>query len=447
MKRHSYFLPIGLLLLVWLCVAQMLGSMILLIPCLLAFLIYVAWAAVKRFTLPVLLFFLPWAPLLKYAPGTISFYTIALLLVFVLVLIREQFRLYPQFIIITAILVSVTVFAKLYYSYSIENSYIIWIAFLLCIPLLSDEIEGNYDFYTATVFMALGIIVAALSAKELIVFSPIARYIGDIVYYKTTRYSGYYGDPNFYAAHIAAALGGVLALLVKGTRTSQKGVLVLLTMTLLYCGLLSASKMFYLTVAVLLIMFVWQMIFGKKNTSVGWIVLSIIVMITVMVLCLTLFSSLFDLMVERLSGHEDMDSFTTGRTEVWMNYLRAMRNHIDLLLLGRGFTNVLVGGKGSHNSIIQCIYQFGLFGTVIFIAWIVCFWKKMLDTTKVKMTSFLLLMLLLVGTFVPWLALDLLFFDDFFLMQLYACCGIRWLASMEKADPAKELDVLASKTV
>jgi hypothetical protein len=33
-------------------------------------------------------------------------------------------------------------------------------------------------------------------------------------------------------------------------------------------------------------------------------------------------------------------------------------------------------------------------------------------------------LILMGGTFVPWLAIDILWFDDFFLMQAYVICGM-----------------------
>jgi hypothetical protein len=36
----------------------------------------------------------------------------------------------------------------------------------------------------------------------------------------------------------------------------------------------------------------------------------------------------------------------------------------------------------------------------------------------------LVALLLVVGTFAPWLAIDVLWFDDFFLMQAYVICGL-----------------------
>ena len=63
----------------WLLAAQMLNATILLLPCLLCFLALVGWAALQNAALPVIFFFLPFAPLLKFRPGTISFFTIALL--------------------------------------------------------------------------------------------------------------------------------------------------------------------------------------------------------------------------------------------------------------------------------------------------------------------------------------------------------------------------------
>ena len=80
-KSKILVLAACLLEILWLLFAQVLNNPYILIPCLMCFLALTAWTAIKSMALPVLLFFLPFSALLKIRPGTVSFYTIALLMV------------------------------------------------------------------------------------------------------------------------------------------------------------------------------------------------------------------------------------------------------------------------------------------------------------------------------------------------------------------------------
>ena len=63
------------------CFAHIRGSSMMLIGSLVVFLIYIFWTSLHGYEMQVLLFFLPWSPLIKMYRGSISFFTIALLLV------------------------------------------------------------------------------------------------------------------------------------------------------------------------------------------------------------------------------------------------------------------------------------------------------------------------------------------------------------------------------
>lgn len=77
---HVKALPVlggCLLLSAAVCVAQVLGNSVILLLCLLGYLVFTVWACNKGIVFPVLLYFLPWSPLLKMYNGGISFFTIA----------------------------------------------------------------------------------------------------------------------------------------------------------------------------------------------------------------------------------------------------------------------------------------------------------------------------------------------------------------------------------
>ena len=406
---------------------QVMGNTLFLLLCLGLFLALVAFAAIKGMAIPTLLFFLPFAPLLKIQPGTISLYTVALLGVYVIYIVMGSRNINILHLVPALCLIAMALVVKTLYGYSIENSFILFSASLLLIPLLTRELDVEYDFYWLTVFFSLGIIIAAITSQYLASFPSIIRFIGTKGMFAVVRHSGYYGDPNFYSAHITATLSGALFLLLNNNKSKRIFVVILLSMALLYCGFLSVSKSFVLIAICLLLVWFVEFMFQKGRLSAKLMIIMTFLIGFAFFLTSTLFSDLVDMIVLRFSGDRNLSEFTTGRTDLWLQYINAFFEDPLLFLFGKGFTNVLISDRSSHNTIIQGIFQFGIVGCLFLFVWLLCYIRTLLSETKIKLSSLAQIFILLIGSFGPWMALDLLFFDEFFLIPMYVCVAIRSL--------------------
>ncbi len=411
----------------FLLTAQVLGNTFLLLGCLCVFLALVAWSAIKGMAVPVILFFMPFAPLIKLRPGTISFFTIALLVVYVIYLVMGSRNINIYHWVPGLCLIAIALVVKTLQGYSIDNAFILFSASILLIPFLTRELDDKYDFYWLTVFFALGIIIAAISAKYLSVFPTITRYIGTNVGFGMIRRSGYYGDPNFYSAHITAALSGALVLLLNNIKGKRTSVLILMTGLLVYCGFLSVSKSFMLVAICLFFVWLVEFMFMKGRVSAKLMIVFTFLVGTIFLLSTTVFTDLVGMMLSRFSGINNLSDFTTGRVDLWLKYLKAFVEDPLLLFFGKGFTSVLIFEKATHNTIIQAIYQFGIVGCAFLIGWIVCSIRILLNETKVYVSDVAQIFILLLGIFGPWMALDLLLFDEFFLMIVYMCVALKFI--------------------
>ena len=195
------------------CMAQILGNTMLLLICLFGYLAFNIWACDKGNVFPVLLYFLPWSPLLKLYSGGISFFTIALLLSCTVSLIRNKMSLQIYPAVLAALLMALTLAAKAIQGNSISNDYLFFLIMLFLFPCVMQRNKEDISFYQITVFFACGIIAAALAAQQIAAFPNISQYITVDSYLTITRLSGFYGDPNFYSAHISACLAGIQLLL------------------------------------------------------------------------------------------------------------------------------------------------------------------------------------------------------------------------------------------
>ena len=432
-QAHARLLFECLFVSFFLCYAQIRESRVLILPTLLLFLIVVIASCRKEAVLCTLLYFLPWSPLLKMQSGGTSFFTIALGIVCLYYLVKDKFLLELYQLILPAVLLALTMVAKGLQGNSFSKSYLLFFLMLFLFPCVAKDAVKN-DFYLLTVFFTLGIITAALTAQKAAGYGNISQYINVASYLDITRLSGYYGDANFYCAQITACLSGTMLGLVKEEKAAKRALLAALSFLLLYCGLLSASKSFIVVGAAEF--FVWILLSMERRNrgSVKVRILAGILLTAAVVLSSSAFQTLLAMVNERFSFASDLSGLTTGRTDVWANYCKVLSYHPKLLLLGEGFSNVTLDvlyNKASHNSIIQGIYQFGLLGFFVLLWWMRDLFREMRAFVKGK-EDWKAVLLLCAGTVLPWMGLDILFFDELFLFPAFIMSGILYFSDRKE---------------
>ena len=408
-------LPLCLLSAALVCLAQVLGSRPLLLTSLLLFLALQLGLARRGRGLAGLLFFLPWAKLLKLAPGGHTFFTYALLLAGAVCFLRGGGFLQARYGLPALLLLIWTLLAKIVRGFAVDFSYLAFFCLLFLFPSVAAEKCG---FGELTAYFAFGVISAALSARALAGHDGIAQYIGTTAYGEVLRSSGFYGDPNFYAAQISAAFAGALVCL-RRARGGQAAALLALLILLLYCGLQSASKTFALTIAVALVLWLGTVFLGRFWQPGR--VFSGALLAGAMLLGALLFREVWIALAARFTLARDAATLTTGRTARWWDYFLTIFSDPGLLLLGQGLTNLNLHGWGAHSTPLQALYQFGLPGSVLLCGWLGSLFNGVCGRRRVTRPAEALV--ILVGAFLPWLALDMLLFDDFFLVAAYAFCG------------------------
>lgn len=410
-----------------LCLGQILGSSIVILLSLGAYLSLLSWGCIQQYALPILLFFLPWSPLLKLTPGSFSFYTFGLVLICGISIVKKRFTFKRYPLVAGILLVFFTLLAKLLNGSSLSFDYIAFIMMIVLFPAVKEEYKfAKYDFYNIVIFLSLGIIIAALCAMQCAAFPNIAQYIHVQSYKTIIRRSGFYGDANFYTAQITAAMGGILALLLQEKGRKRIAIMLLLLAVLLYCGFLSGSKSFALVLMVMGCIWLLRLMQIRRRPGLKVFLLLSIVALGLYIARSSLFSDLVRVMETRLTGSAtDMDALTTGRTVLWKSYLSEQIGNIKVFFLGQGFTNIKINEKGSHNTILQIFYQLGLFGVPVLVYWIHGFINDGIQSRDRRNVMEKYLQIVLIGVFLPWMAIDELFFDDFFLMQWYVFTGYR----------------------
>ena len=321
-------------------------------------------------------------------------------------------------------LIALTMIVKVAYNDSFSNSYVLFIVTLLFLPYIKHEILKKYDYFSLTLFFVLGITIAAITSQFMVSFPSIKQFINQIGYLNSVRISGYYGDPNFYSAHINAALAGVLILILKSYSKKRTISLIIMAVVLLYCGLLSVSKSFLLITLCMFLFWGAKLLFAKGKVSLKFSVMFIVVIGAVFILSTTIFADSVNLILSRFSNDNSISDFTTKRTDIWMNYFRHFSDNPAVLFFGNGYSSVLVNEKAAHNTLIQLIFQFGIIGFCFYGVWLAFLVKKFFNRIFFKINDFMSVLILLLGCVGPWLALDMLFLDEFFLMPVFVFAGV-----------------------
>ena len=207
-------------------------------------------------------------------------------------------------------------------------------------------------------------------------------------------------------------------------RRSRQIVWIGVMMVLIYCGLFSASKSFVVVLACLFLVWVPVLLTGG-HVKRGIAILAGVACAAAVMLLSAAVQDLLRMVMSRFSYAANVSDLTTHRSEIWRMYLHELSHDPVLMLLGSGFTSVMLGTKASHNTIIQGVFQFGLIGLQVLCTWLVMTLKRASDRSGCRRNAFLLMC---VGVVLPWMALDILFFDEFFLLPVYAVIGAGYAA-------------------
>lgn len=422
-----------IVLVVWICLAQIWGSTMLLLAGLGAYLVLLGWSCIKGSVLPILLFFLPWSPVMRLSPDNVSFYTIGILLACLIGVFENGFAIKKTFLLLGFVMLATTLLTRLIDANGLSMSYLQFIAMIFLIPsLVKQQKKQSDDFEITTLFFAVGVILAAFIAQQVALYPNIRKYIVVHSYVSVTRWCGFYGDPNFYAAQVVAAMTATMLLILRGNRR-QVVVMAVLTVLLLYCGMLSGSKSFLLIFIGVFVMWLIKLFAIRGRVGAKLLIYCLLGAAAVYIAFSEAFQDLLNIILLRfLLGGNSASGFTTGRSEIWKNYLEEIFTNPKILLLGNGFCNILIKGRASHNTLIQAVFQFGIIGVPFLIMWVWNFYTMMIPKDRKNRKWSLESLILVCGVFVPWVALDMLFFDEFFLFQWFGWLGVREFMTDER---------------
>lgn len=310
-----------------------------------------------------LLFMLPCAPILKISPEQISYFTLMFLLYNIKYMLLYVLRNKSKIIMLIPLLL-LFVYNLLFSGFSRIITNITMVVGL--IMLMSINCNGNYKFKTALYCFCCGILLASIIA----LFKEKSAIISDFINEATIklaedeyiyRFAGLQGNPNYYTLDITIA---VSALVVVMSVNKFNTIGVLLALSLIIFGLMSASKSFLISLIVLVVLVLLKAIFNRDiATSI-----KIISVFLILILGVYIFDKeAINTYMIRFNTDKgaDLSEISTGRSDIWLNYIKAIFKDPYLLLFGNGLGTTLNNGKGAHNTYIETIFLMGIIGTAI----------------------------------------------------------------------------------
>ncbi|WP_422123946.1 O-antigen ligase family protein [Planococcus sp. X10-3] len=386
----------------------------------------------KKMLFPLLLFFLPWSPVLKISPDSFTFFTIVIPLVFIFMLIqRRGLEFKKTMLVLISTLIVYTLITKLAMnSLSISSvfSYTYFIFLLFFIPFYLSNFWKELDFKICALFMTSGVLTACFSSMLLLDVPEMSKYINvDIERAGFARLSGFYGDPNFYSAQIIMTIAVIITLITKSNNKIKNSLLIGTLFLLIYFGLLSVSKMFLLSLTGIFILWGISFMIQKQNI-VSKLTIYLLILSTISFIFFSnVFSTQIDQYIYRFTNH----TLTTGRFDLQIMYIEYLRDNPNVLFFGNGTSNAYVNSRAAHNTFLQIVWQLGILGSLLLVIWQRISFAPMKVKEKLIVPYKLVSIILISAYFLPWFALDFMYFDEFFYYLIMTYLGINFLKQKE----------------
>lgn len=372
--------------------------------------------------LPVMLFLLPWARILKVDSSSITFLTLILPFVLfrILATLKEDLKLDFLSLSLLFFLFSFSLLGSLISGYDLGTSTLGFFVLLFYMLILLSNKELLPSRKETTYLFALSLIIAFAAGMVLQglphmrEYFKIAHVSGDSF---LSRFSSLNFDPNYNALQVAM---GISMLMIKMSEDNKRNLSDLVILFLLIgIGILSLSKMFIIMLIALTIIWILSKWDSKISGSRKILIIVFMAVAAIYSYYSGILSEQINAYIYRFASATDISTLTSRRSLIQVNYLNYIFDNPIVLFLGSGFSTNASIGYASHNTYIQIIFQIGIFGAIMLIIFIIKFMQQMKPTgQKLRMNRFLPLISLMLGAG----ALDLLLMDEF--VYYIIICGV-----------------------
>lgn len=308
-----------------------------------------------------LFFLLPFSVIFKLSPSSTSLFAYLMIVTAIILLLRKR-----SIHAISGIMII------LFIGYAIigmgENYTTVakMVAGMILLQVFVTSASPD-DFKNYIFSFGLGMLGSSVIGTLKDTWSRLTIYFDDIDYIyvnglRSIRFSGLNYDPNYYSIGVIIVV--FLCLRLFFNKDGNRFLLVGLIATLVVFGLISYSKMFLLSISLLAIIFALHKTKSPKQFLTTFV--SVLVIGGGFYWWANQFGYL-ETMLERLSGSD----ISTGRFDIWKEYLNYIWNSPKTLLLGDGFGSPYYRSHGPHNAYIELIFFLGIIGGTIMVSTVI----------------------------------------------------------------------------
>ncbi len=310
-------------------------------------------------------FVVPMANIFKFSPGVQSFFTVVLLVYIVLHLVLPRRATFAVILFAVYVLIGQLFEGQFNFFRTVK---------LVCSLLfLSSVLNNKVEMRNKEIFLSyiIGNLVSSVFGLMDSGFFKIESYIGTAEFAGPSsetdilRFSGLYPDPNYYSVCIIVSMCLLLILYHK----KEIGVFpaVLVAAPMIYFLIITYSKSSVIMLLVFFAYLMYSLMLQKKHFHV---VAIIIMLVTVIVLALSGRISWFETVIARFttasSGEElDVNALTTGRTDIWMMYLKYILHNLNTAVFGDGISAGFYNQMAAHNTYIDILRHLGIVGGLL----------------------------------------------------------------------------------
>ena len=305
---------------------------------------------------------MPFANIFKTSVDGQSFFTYLILFFIIWHFVRHHF-VHTGFL---KVLVFLVVYLAVQMSISVHILRSIkFVANLILIYLAAKTCDSN-GVKKVCLFYILGIVLSS-SVAVFNVIPNLSDYIGtkDITLEneQISRFAGTYADPNYYSINVIISLCLIVILNHKKALSTMPAIT--LGGILVMFSSLTLSKSAFLMLSLPLVL----LLYAKVKS--GKIFVVFCVLLACVVTAFEVFAGnieMFNDVLQRFDQASDVNSLTTGRSNLWLNYFNYLVSHPTAFLFGGGFGAPLVDSLASHNTYIDMLYYLGIVGTILLIS-------------------------------------------------------------------------------
>ena len=248
------------------------------------------------------------------------------------------------------------------------NKFVLYVSPLILLYMLlsvqdSKQIIRTFKFFCIALLVSsfYGLLLRDTHQIQALRGNEVPAYSGSTA----MRFQGLFQDPNYYMALIVL----VIALLIKLYHTGHlKTAPFLATVSILsFFGMLTYSKTFFVVWVLLVVVFIVFHFYKKQYLKGIGIFLGFVGSILLLG-AVTSRDGPISIILYRLASSTNLDSLTTGRSQIFVAYFNVLSDSLKNMLFGMGLHAEALE-RGTHNMFLEITYYTGIVGLTLYICY------------------------------------------------------------------------------